>query len=119
MKYGEDSLGDPVEKAFETQAAETKLGLSAFVLGQNLGMNPNPQISHHQGDGDKHQPQTWVPRAGVDACLTQLAKARFDAKAFAVAFADLVRRTMHPPGGEEQLLLHASSVFAVLVGAIG
>src|SRR5438093_2997135 len=119
MKYGDYGLSDPIEEAFETQPLETERQRRSLALRQVRRVNPYPQVSQDQAKGYKHQPQARVSRAGVNACLPQLAIARFDAKALAVALADLGRRTMHPPGSEEQLLLYPFFVFAIAVGAIG
>ena len=119
MKYGDDSLSDPIEKALEAQPVEAESLWVPSAVRQNLRVNPNPEISYDQGDGDKNQSQAGVSCTSVNPRLTHLPKARFDAKTFAVVLADLGRRTLHPPGTEEKFLLHVFSIFAVPVGAIG
>src|SRR5437899_4895205 len=118
MKYGDDSLSDPIEKAFEAQPVEAESLWVPSAVRQNLRVNPNPEISYDQGDGDKNQSQAGVSCTSVNPRLTHLPKARFDAKTFAVVLADLGRRTLHPPGTEEKFLLHVFSIFAVPMRAI-
>src|SRR5713101_5341367 len=101
MKYGDNSLSDPVQQLLEAQQFEPERHGRSPSFRQDGGVNPNPQISQQQGDDYKHQPQVRVSRTSVNARLVQLAKARFDAKAFAVAFADLGRSSVHTPGSEK------------------
>ena len=55
---------------------------------------------------------------GVDFRLARLSVAGFDAEARAVAFADFSRCAFHAPRGEQEFVLDAPAVFAILVRAV-
>src|SRR5919201_5721666 len=118
MKYGCDSLSYPIEQLFETQPLQPERHGRSASLRQQRGVNPYPQIAQEQGDGHEHQAQMRIARAGVNPCLPQLPETRFDAKTFAVAFADLRRTAVDPPGREQKFLLPPLARFAVAVAAV-
>ena len=88
MQYGCDCLGDPVEQLLKAQQLQLNQHCRATSFVQTRRVNPDPQVAQQQRHRNKHEPQMGVLRTRVDARLMQLAKARFDAKPFAVALAD-------------------------------
>ena len=118
MKCGDDLVHDPVQHAFEAEDFQVQRRVVAISFGQACVVNPDPQVPQHQRQGDEEQSQVGILRACIDARLTHLAIARFDAEPSAIAIADLGRRTMHAPGREQQLLFHLLAILAVPVSAI-
>ena len=70
---------DPVQHAFEAEAFEVERGVVSVAVGQEHVVEPDPQVAEHQRHRDEQQPQPGLARAGINPCLPQLAKARFDA----------------------------------------
>ena len=119
MEYGCHSLSNPVQELFEPQQLEPEGHRLAASFRQERRVNPHPQIAQEQRYGDKHQAQVRVSCTSVNPRLTHLPEARFDAKTFAVALADLRGSPAYTPGSEQEFLLPALSLFAVAVGAVG
>src|ERR1041385_917626 len=113
MHYRNHRLSDPVEQLFETQPFEAKRHRVTSAFCQASCVQPHPQVAKHEGHDHEYQTQVRVARTGVDARLMHLAKARFDAETLAVAFANLRRRAMDPPGGKEKFLELAFVVVAI------
>src|ERR1700731_2354409 len=119
MKYGYHGLSDPIQQLLEAQEFEPECHGRSAPFRQQGGVNPHPQVPQEQGYGYKYQPQVRIARASVNARLSQLAEARFDAKAFPVALADSGWSPPYPPGCEQQLLLSSFALLAVVIGAVG
>jgi len=117
MKFGCDRLGNPIEQLLEAQELKPKLHGLPVKFRQERRMDPDPEIPEQQGDGNKDQSQLGISRAGIDSRLPQLTEARFDAKTFAVQFADRGRCPADSPGREEQFLLPACPFLVVVVGS--
>src|SRR5277367_5353921 len=100
MEYGCDSLSDPVQELLETQQLEPEGHRLTASFRQERGVNPHPQIPQQQCYGHKHQTQVRVSCTRVNSRLTHLTEARFDAKTFAVALADLPGSPAYTPGGK-------------------
>ena len=81
-------------------------------------MNPDPHIAQNERDCDEEQSQARIARAGVNSSLPMLAIAGFDAKAFAISFADVRGRTVYAPGREEQFLILQFATFAVAITTV-
>lgn len=77
-------MHDPVQHAFESEAFQAQGRGVAAPFGQVRLVNPDPHVAKHQRYSHEHQPQARITGAGIDACLTHLAVARFDTEPGAV-----------------------------------
>ena len=67
-------------------------------------MNPDPDISQDQRNGDEQQSQARIPRTGLDARFVHLTIRGLDAKAFPIEFSNFSPRVANFADGEQQLL---------------
>ena len=119
MKFGGDRLSDPIQQTLEAQSFQAERLVVAATVRQDRRVDPYPEIAQDQRDGDEHEPQAGVSCAGVNPRLPQLPVARFDAEAFAVAFANFGRRAVDAPSGEQQFLRTSFHCLVVAVAPIG
>jgi len=62
-----DFQQQPQQQASKPQRLRTQLPSPTLGLGQDFGMQPDPDIPQDQGHADKRQPQDRIPAAGADA----------------------------------------------------
>jgi len=95
MELGDDGESDPVEHATKPECFQMHGQILGRDFGQELPVNPDPQVAEQQGDHLKLQPQARVAGAGGDASLPSLAVTAPDAEPFAVHLANLGGSAAH------------------------
>ena len=111
-------MHDPIQHALETQTFQVECQVVSATVGEASLVKPHPQVAENERDRNEQQAQARIASTGINPRLPHLAIACFDAESFAILLANLDRRTLHSPSGEQQFLSNTFFVFAVLVRAI-